>query len=368
MNKDIIHFQSDKGDSGGISNYISLLVRSKTLLEFRQKVVVKEINKKCLMLYPNQELIKLDTEYGFHNLIYKVLNIKKILDNNQFYIINSHALRAGLLAALIKLFYGKKFLHTNHGLRFTQKKGLKKFCFLLIEIFILILTEEYICIRNSDYILIKKILPKKLFRKKIKIIKLYLDIKNNISNIDSTSKFQSPFKIYGIGSLIEVKNPKKFIDWILILRKNNIKFEASWIGDGKLKNELIEYSKNKQLNINWLGHLDKKDVYKHLSKATYLMQTSLYEVYPTVVLESFHFGTPVISTNYFGVDELINDFKNGVILYENKFDEIKITSMFKNKNKYLLMSNYCRNQFVNFHENHKITAKFYQNIYKKFAS
>ena len=64
------------------------------------------------------------------------------------------------------------------------------------------------------------------------------------------------------------------------------------------------------------------------------MQTSLFEVYPTVVLESFHFGTPVISTNYFGVDELIQDFQNGIILKGEQFDETKIIGMFKDKNQY----------------------------------
>ena len=126
MNKHIIHLQSGKGDTGGISNYISLLVKSENLLNFSQKVVVKEINKRSLKLYQNKELITLDTEYNFFNLLYKVFRIKKNLDKNRFYLINSHALRSGLLAALLNLFYRKKYLHTNHGLRFTPKDVLKK--------------------------------------------------------------------------------------------------------------------------------------------------------------------------------------------------------------------------------------------------
>ena len=288
MKKYIIHLQSGSGDSGGISNYISLLVNSKTLVKISQKVVVKEITKRSLKLYQKNELIILDTEYNLFNLIEKVLELKKILDNINFYIINSHALRSGFLAALINFFYGKKFIHTNHGLRFTQKKGLKKICFFLIEIFILILSEEYICIRDADYFLFRRLLPK-IFYKKIKIIKLHLDKKEAIGKVSIFSKFKSPFKIYGIGNLIEVKNPKLFIDFISLLKQNKINFEAFWIGDGILKKDLIRLTKEKKLNINWMGHLDKDDVLRHLSKATFLMQTSLFEVYPTVVLESFLF-------------------------------------------------------------------------------
>ena len=128
---------------------------------------------------------------------------------------------------------------------------------------------------------------------------------------------------------------------------------------------MFNLSKEKGLNINWLGHLEKEELYQHLSKATYLFQTSLYEVYPTVVLEAFQFGTPVITTNYFGVDELIKDFENGIVLKGNKFDEKNLISMFRDKNKYSFMSNLCKSQFINSHQNHNNTAKFYKKIYKK---
>ncbi len=364
MNKHVIHLQSGKGDSGGISNYISLLVKSRNLENISQKVVVKEMNKKTLNLYPKNQLIIFDTNYNFFNLKNKISKLKKNLDNINFYIINSHALRSGLLAALVNLFYGKKYIHTNHGLRFTQKKGLKKIYFFLIEIFVLILSEEYICIRNADYFLMKRFLPR-ILNEKIKIIRLHLDPKVNINEVGILSKFKSPFKIYGIGSLIDVKNPKLFINIISLLKKNRINIEAFWIGDGILKKELINLTKDKELNINWLGHLDKDDVLRHLSKATYLLQTSLFEVYPTVVLESLLFGTPIISTNYFGVDELIQDFKNGIVLKGDKFDEIKIISMFQDLNQYIAMSNSCKNQFFNLHQNHKFTADFYRKIYIK---
>ena len=249
MIKNIIHLQSGKGDTGGISNYISLLVKSEKLVSFSQKVVVKEINKRSLKLYKDKELIILDTKYNFFNLFFKVYRIKKNLDRSKFYLINSHALRSGLLAALLNLFYRKKYLHTNHGLRFTQKEGLKKICFFLIEIFILIFSEEYLCVRNTDYLFLRRFLPRKIFDKKVKIIKLHLDI-NYSDNTDYLSKFKSPFKIYGIGSLIEVKNPKRFLDWISILKKNKINFEGFWIGDGILKKELIYLAKKKELNIS----------------------------------------------------------------------------------------------------------------------
>ncbi len=112
----------------------------------------------------------------------------------------------------------------------------------------------------------------------------------------------------------------------------------------------------------------KDDVFKHLTKATYLMQTSLYEVYPTVVLESFLFGTPVISSNYFGVEELIKDFETGIIIKGDKSDEINIINMFKNLDEYTKMSNSCSKQFINSHQNHNITANFYSKIYARLTS
>ena len=109
-------------------------------------------------------------------------------------------------------------------------------------------------------------------------------------------------------------------------------------------------TKNLNLDITWKGEVSKKTVFSYLNKASYLIQTSKFEVYPTVVIESFCCGTPVISTYYWGVDELIKDTLNGYIV-NNDFlmDDQKSYQLIKNlfdKTKYKNLSQNCTRDFT----------------------
>ena len=70
------------------------------------------------------------------------------------------------------------------------------------------LSEKYICIRNVDYDYLKSKLKSKYLLNKMELIKLRLDInKNN----DVPFKFKTPYLVLGVGSLINIKRPDKFI-------------------------------------------------------------------------------------------------------------------------------------------------------------
>ena len=104
-----------------------------------------------------------------------------------------------------------------------------------------------------------------------------------------------------------------------------------------------------------------------MDESTFLMQTSIFEVLPTVVLESFYFGTPIISSYYWGINELINDKKNGLILHgglKNKENKQKLISLFFDEIGYQRMSLSCKNNFNNLFKGHTQTAKSYLDVYQ----
>ena len=160
-----------------------------------------------------------------------------------------------------------------------------------------------------------------------------------------------------------------FIEWIKFLKKNNIPVRAIWFGKGYLKNEMIRITKVNSLDIVWYGQTDQKTIYNYLHSASFLMQTSIFEVYPTVVLESFYFGTPVISTEYWGVDEIIKDEINGIILKDNFFssevESQKLIKLFSDEEKYHELSNNCRKQFEEQNKTYQSISIFYSCLYEK---
>ena len=344
----ILHIQSDIGDSGGISNYISNFIK-KSNKRFNLFVTCSKQKKERIFasdLYKKSQIILIDIDrYNFFNVFINAFRLSKTIKDNSIDLLHAHALRSGLLACINKIFFSTKYIYTNHGLRFTQKKGiLKKILFYFLEVLIVLFSNYTCCIRTSDH---KKLTTSPLnflYKSKIKLVKTklklpkYCPIKTN-----SVEKI-----IIGIGSLIDVKRPFIFLQIINELYKINKNIKAVWIGDGFLKNELIKINKRIQAPIKWLGHCNHEEVKKHLEISNLTLLTSEVEVFPLSVIESYWGGIPVISFQFFGVEDFIKDDYTGLLFPKNKnFRSIayKINSLIHNEEKCLHMSRNVTNYF-----------------------
>ena len=119
-------------------------------------------------------------------------------------------------------------------------------------------------------------------------------------------------------------------------------------GEGPLKEQLEEYSRelNIDKNIKFMGN--KKDIYSYIINAKMFALTSKYEGMPNVVLESMALGIPTICSNYDpknAVYEIIEDGVNGFVYEQN--DKRKLLSIMdeitKNKETVEKISNNARN-------------------------
>ena len=367
--KSIIHLQSGSSERGGISNYISLLVKSDELKSFNQVVTVREIKKSVQLKYKNASLEEFDFNLSLNNILAKIFLLKKICKRYSNSVIHAHALKSGFISFLLRIFFNIKYIYTNHGLRFKQKSKFNFFIFLIIEILVLLFSEKYICIRYIDYEYIKSKIRLNNIIKKISVIRLHLDIPLKVNNEKSLCKFKPPLILIGIGSLINLKRPYKFIDWINFLQKKNIPIKGYWLGEGPLKKKMIRLTKLYGLEISWKGQVDQSIIYSYLNKATFLMQPSKFEVFPTVVLESLSCGTPVISSKYWGVNELIKNGKNGLIIddyFDNSiFQQEKLIKLFHDRDLYFSYSENCKKQFILEHNNFSKTSLKYKTLYEK---
>jgi glycosyltransferase involved in cell wall biosynthesis len=106
------------------------------------------------------------------------------------------------------------------------------------------------------------------------------------------------------------------------------------VGTGPLEHEVKGYS-NKYFNINYLGSLNKENVYTLLKNASALIFPSLwYETFGMVVIEAFSTGTPVIASDLGDLKSLITNGYNG--LHFNPGDEsdlIEKISFFQNSSE-----------------------------------
>lgn len=344
----ILHIQSDIGDSGGISNYISNFIK-RSNKRFNLFVTCSKKKKERIFasdLYEKSRIILIDIDrYNFFNLFTNSSRLSKTIKEHSIDLLHAHALRSGLLACINRIFFSTKYIYTNHGLRFTQKKGiLKKLLFYFLEVLIILFSNYTCCIRSSDYKKLKTSPLTFLYKNKIKLIKTKLKLPKYCQIKTCTVEKT----IIGIGSLINVKRPFVFLQIINELYKINKNIRAIWIGEGFLKNDLIKINKRIKAPIKWLGHCNHEEVKKHIELSNLTLLTSEFEVFPLSVIESYWGGLPVISFQFFGVEDFIKDDYCGLLFpNNNNFKSIanKINSLISNEDKLLEMSRNVTNYF-----------------------
>lgn len=110
------------------------------------------------------------------------------------------------------------------------------------------------------------------------------------------------------GRLSHEKGIKTLMDAVKGL---NIKLKV--LGDGPLKNELINKAKSQGINnVEFLGFKKYDELKKEVRSAMFAVQPSYwYENNPMSVLEAFAMGKPVIGSRIGGIPELVRDNETG---------------------------------------------------------
>lgn len=90
--------------------------------------------------------------------------------------------------------------------------------------------------------------------------------------------------------------------------KNVEGLQLKILGDGPLKDELVDATKDMCAEIEFLGFCDQEKVRKIVSKAEFqIVPSEWYEGLPMVVLEAYALGTPVIASRIGSLDSIVED-------------------------------------------------------------
>jgi glycosyltransferase involved in cell wall biosynthesis len=161
------------------------------------------------------------------------------------------------------------------------------------------------------------------------------------SRNDTTNHIVS---LISIGSLIGIKNQLFLLDVVKILkRENSLNFKLTIIGEGVLRNTLEKYiSDNDLADIVCLpGIID--NVEDHLKKSDIYIYSCKNEGFGLTIIEAMAAGLPVVCLDGKGNRDIIEDGKNGFMIYENNpeiFAE-KIIELIQSKELYESMSKYA---------------------------
>jgi glycosyltransferase involved in cell wall biosynthesis len=167
--------------------------------------------------------------------------------------------------------------------------------------------------------------PKVLKNKVTTIQNLLLVKKINAKSIEPIEILYDYFIF--IGRLSEEKNVTGIIEAFKRISDNNT-MKLVIIGEGYLKIKIVRIIKSLGLNdkVVLLGY--QKNPYKYLAKAKALVLFSRFEGMPNVVLESMICKTPVIVSDFEGVEDIVIDKETGYIVQRKNIEQLSKAMLF----------------------------------------
>ena len=318
VDKKVLHIQTGSACTGGVSRYVSRLVSglSTDCSQFfvtclRCDLAELESNR----LYGSAKLAQVFRKDKNIWYILGLFAVIKLIKKENIQIVHFHCLKSALLAIPLKVLCNSTMVYTNHGLRYTQKKSFTWLIYLFLELCVAKLVTNYISIRESDDILIRKYFAN---NDKMQVIKtpsgpVEYKPKRHLSLDTSQS---STIYLTFVGSLIENKNPLRFLSWIEELNSStDNKVEAHIFGEGhlelRLKNEVLL----KKLPVIFHGNVNQEVIFRFYNdnQLVYYCLTSDIDTLPLAALEAYSFGIPIITNDRPGLTDYFNDGESGYV-------------------------------------------------------
>ncbi len=160
------------------------------------------------------------------------------------------------------------------------------------------------------------------------ILNSYLGIENrNITNpVNSSEKI----KFVSCALISPVKRIDLTMKYLSkVSTELNIEIEWHHIGSGKSEKDLKKMSKkfaHKLFDIKFVGYLENEEIFRYYMNNSfdYFVTLSASEGLPVSLMEACSVGLPIIATNVGGINEIVQEKKNGFLLSSNpSYEEFK---------------------------------------------
>ncbi|MBO4251192.1 MAG: glycosyltransferase [Clostridia bacterium] len=141
-----------------------------------------------------------------------------------------------------------------------------------------------------------------------------LPVKNIVSlSQQSCIEIKDKFTVLAVGHLEAVKGYDRLLNVVKRLNDSGYDFDLWIIGFGSEENHLkAVIDQNKLKNVQILGY--KSNPYPYMKQADLYVCSSRYEGYNLTVAEALILGTPVLSTDCAGPNEILDKGEYGVIV------------------------------------------------------
>lgn len=285
----------------------------------------------------------------------KVNVISRIIKTRNIDVVHANSLRLAIISSLIKRFSKLNFniIYTKHNITILEKMSNRLFAKFVNKRIDRIIT---VCNTDKD-----EMIKKGVNDCKIIVIANGTDINQFRFNPRYINNDMKEVNIGILARLSEEKNHHLFIDIINQLQ-NETNIKAFIAGDGALKDELMEYAKEKNVQIKFLGNVSEPQ--KFLEKMDINLIVSKREVFPMAIIEGMAVGTIIISVDVGGIKDAIINEKTGYLIESYNVNDYAMTikNIIYDKEKNIQIIKNSRN-FVENNYDLKVMLNKIENLY-----
>ncbi|HFE8514968.1 glycosyltransferase [Proteus mirabilis] len=343
--KKVLHIISSL-NIGGTQVLLRDLLKTTSFSNYQHYFLVEESSG-----FLDNEIIKLGGEIirvkkiKKTTFIYYIYNLIRIIKIKKIDIVHSHVSYFSGINIFISFLYNVK-IRISHAHSMSKKNN--KYTSLMRLLINKFSTQKIACSHETGI---------SIFGSKTDFIIIKNGIFLNKRNIKQENNI-SPLIIGHIARLVPEKNQKFLID--LISKKNNS--ELHIIGDGPLKNELIEYSQkigvSDRVYFHGVSRYPFKDIGKY--KCNVMIYPSIREGFGISIIESQYYGFPTIISNNVPKEAIVIPSLVKTISLENSDIDIDTFLTKKKKISQTIIDEY----FINKECDIKYTANKIGSIYE----
>lgn len=339
-----------------------VLILCKNMNQYEPIVVCG--GKKLSSVFKKNGIESYDINFSNKRIFNSLIQIKKIIKNNDIKIIHAHDNNASFKSYLVKKLYGldiKIISHIHSCYPFLKVDGINR---KVDSIFRPKYDYNITCgklvydyyYNNAEY-----------FHKcKANVLSNAIDIDEvlNIKNYKSVrNEFNIPTdkKILGfVGRICDIKGILPFVKEIAKYKEDFKDCKVLLIGSGDQENEVKNLIKKLDLEELFILTGFQENTYKFYTLIDIFFLPSRYEGLPMVILEAMIFNKTVISMDVGSINEVIKDGETGYLIKSGNYHDF-VTKLKEIKSKDELIKNIGENAFKYVSRNYNIKV-YVENI------
>lgn len=299
---------------GGAENQLVEVARQQVLIGWEVRIIFLKGEPE---LSESFERIGASVESGISNkpVVFQLLKLRKLLANTPS-VVHAHLPRAELFCAIAVR--RNKFVFTRHNSEPFFPSGPR---------FLSVILSRFVCSRAESGIAITSAVKEYLTSSRevkssysLQVVHYgYTPTFNQDENSEShfgTKSGSSPLlRLVTVGRLVPQKDQQTLIKSLAILQQSNQAVELTIIGEGVLRQELINLAIKLKVDnlINFLGRINNpiEEIVKH----NVFVLPSIYEGFGLVLLEAMDSALPIIAADNTCIPEVLGTagllFKTG---------------------------------------------------------